>query len=294
MFLREHGQAFGYAVLSFGLFSLHDVGFRLIGGKSGFVDPMFRLAVVVLCLTVILAKTRPVPVVLKSRYHTRQIVRASLNAFGSLLGYYAMLRLNLSNFYLVGFLLPVFVCFAARVALAEQVAVRVWFSLIIGLVGVAMIIPLEQDKPLAVAMALASVLVGAFNPVFVRSMPDDHPFAFSVYSCCLNIIFTLPLLLWWGDSNWLSSQIWLPMLGIGAVVVAANYFYFRSNQIAPANVSAPAVYTKLLWGVLFGWFFWAEVPSFWFWPGAACILAASMLVVLKRPALPVVPVTKSE
>ena len=46
---------------------------------------------------------------------------------------------------------------------------------------------------------------------------------------------------------------------------------------APASVIAPFDYSVLLWGVLFGWAIWQEVPGTNVWIGSAILSAAGFI-----------------
>jgi drug/metabolite transporter (DMT)-like permease len=52
----------------------------------------------------------------------------------------------------------------------------------------------------------------------------------------------------------------------------------RSLKLAPASVVVPYQYTLILWGVLFGWRFFGEVPDVFTLAGAAIIVAAGLYI----------------
>jgi len=47
---------------------------------------------------------------------------------------------------------------------------------------------------------------------------------------------------------------------------------------APASVIAPFDYSVLLWGVLFGWAIWQEVPRTNVWIGSAILSASGLYI----------------
>jgi len=72
------------------------------------------------------------------------------------------------------------------------------------------------------------------------------------------------------DMNFLS--------GLGAISIAALFCINRSLKLAPASVVVPFQYTLILWGVLFGWRFFGEVPDVFTLAGAAIIVAAGLYI----------------
>ena len=79
------------------------------------------------------------------------------------------------------------------------------------------------------------------------------------------------------------------LLLLGALTAAAQYLLAFSYKHADAAYLQPFSDLKVPLSALVGWIFLAQVPSVWFWPGAALILAASALIYFRearpRPAL---------
>ena len=74
---------------------------------------------------------------------------------------------------------------------------------------------------------------------------------------------------------------------IGAVVVHRDQIVGRGHNMverlrdptAHAAVIAPFDYTALLWGTLFGWLVWQELPGTNVWLGAAIVVASGLYIV---------------
>ncbi|MDC9822181.1 DMT family transporter [Devosia sp. ZB163] len=79
--------------------------------------------------------------------------------------------------------------------------------------------------------------------------------------------FALPT----GDGLWL-------LLLLGALTGAAQYLLAFAYKAADATYLQPFGDTKVLLGGLVGWFALGQVPSAWFWPGAALIVLASAYI----------------
>jgi drug/metabolite transporter (DMT)-like permease len=61
---------------------------------------------------------------------------------------------------------------------------------------------------------------------------------------------------------------------LGVVGVAAHLAVTRSLALAPAPVVVPWQYAMILWGILFGWIFFSEVPEPMMLVGATVIIGA--------------------
>ena len=62
----------------------------------------------------------------------------------------------------------------------------------------------------------------------------------------------------------------------------ANLCLTQAFRVSPVGLLAPLEYTALLWGLLFGYVFWGEVPDAQMLAGAA-VVVASGLAVIERP-----------
>ncbi len=66
--------------------------------------------------------------------------------------------------------------------------------------------------------------------------------------------------------------------GFGAISISALFCINRSLKLAPASVVVPYQYTLIVWGVLFGWRLFSEVPDVLMLIGAAIIVASGLYI----------------
>ena len=81
------------------------------------------------------------------------------------------------------------------------------------------------------------------------------------------------------------------LLLLGLLTAAAQYLLGIAYKLADATYLQPFGDLKVPLGGLLGWIALGQVPSVWFWPGAALVLAGSLLIFWaegqRRPALSV-------
>ena len=70
----------------------------------------------------------------------------------------------------------------------------------------------------------------------------------------------------------------LLLLLLGGLTAAAQYLLGHAYKVADATYLQPFGDLKVPLSGLLGWVFLSQVPSVWFWPGAALILAASIFI----------------
>jgi drug/metabolite transporter (DMT)-like permease len=78
------------------------------------------------------------------------------------------------------------------------------------------------------------------------------------------------------------GALWLIVL-LGLITAASQYLNSLAYKVADATYLQPFDDLKLPLNTLAGWLLLSQVPSAWFWPGAALILAASIFI-LQREA----------
>jgi len=77
------------------------------------------------------------------------------------------------------------------------------------------------------------------------------------------------------------AGLWLLVL-LGALTAAAQYLASMAYRRADATYLQPFTDLKLPLSALLGWMLLAQVPSLWFWPGAALILCASLFILQRE------------
>jgi drug/metabolite transporter (DMT)-like permease len=84
------------------------------------------------------------------------------------------------------------------------------------------------------------------------------------------------------------TGLWLLLL-LGLLTAAAQYLLGMAYKLADATYLQPFGDLKVPLGGLVGWVALGQVPSVWFWPGAALVLGGSLLIFWaegqRRPAL---------
>ena len=81
----------------------------------------------------------------------------------------------------------------------------------------------------------------------------------------------------WVTPGWVDGSL-LALLGI--VAALAHLCVNRSLKLAPAAVVTPYQYSQIVWGVLFGYLVFGDVPDARLLSGSALIIAAGFYLFL--------------
>lgn len=170
-----------------------------------------------------------------------------------------------------------FVPFLAYFLLGEQVLVKVRWAIAIGFAGVVIVLqPGSGIVSWPSLIGLASGVTAAFSVVTIRYSSRTEPAVRIVFYFCLfaTLGSALPLPWVWVTPTW-DELPWL--LAIGALATAGQLLMTRGYAAAPAAQIGPFTYSTIVYGVLFGWWFWGEAPGWRFWAGAALIVAGGVM-----------------
>lgn len=74
------------------------------------------------------------------------------------------------------------------------------------------------------------------------------------------------------------ANVWTLLAGLGLVTAISQYFLSLAYKAADAIFLQPFDDLKLPINTLSGWILLSQIPTLWFWPGAALILGASLFL----------------
>lgn len=212
-------------------------------------------------------------------------LRALLVVATAFLFFYALARLPLAEAITLTFLSPLFLAVLAALILKEPVPPAVLAAIAIGLAGMGVIVAgkigggvFDAARALGIAAAVSSALAYAANLVLLRKRAQTDPFGLIIlFQNLFPMLFIAPFAwLVWETPD---PASWLTFLGIGAFGLAGHLcmaWAFRHANAGPLGVLE---YSALIWSAGFGYLFFAEVPAWTTWAGAALIVAACLAVI---------------
>lgn len=189
---------------------------------------------------------------------------------------YSLQTISLDVLYTLIFLAPLWVTLLGRFFLNDKIG---WQRLSAILFGFAVILcifrpgaDLFKMDALLILIASFSFAVGMFS---VRAMKTkDHPALLALCYPLVVLVTLLPVLLWQDMFVSMTSFDMLKIFGNGAVIMIGLILTALGFQKASASsVVAPFHYTQIIWGVLFGYVIFGDVPS------VEIIIGAGLLII---------------
>ncbi|KPF43431.1 multidrug DMT transporter permease [Rhizobium sp. AAP43] len=277
----------GPAVMLLGmlLFALNDAMGKWLVASYGLGQVIFIrsiAALIILAPFLWMAGRKPIVEAERPALQFARVVFSTLELFCF---YYAVMYLPLADVMTYWLAAPIYVAAAAPFLLGEKVGWRRWTAIAIGFVGV--IITLEPSSAMFTMPAVISIIgtaAFAFMMLSGRSLrgtPDKTLVFFQTAGAALIGLVMAPLD--WTPLTSISEVLMLGLLGI--VAMGAHMLVNRALKISDAATVAPLQYTLLLWAVVFGWFFFWEVPRLTMVIGASLIVGSGLFIFFREQQL---------
>ncbi|MSO64307.1 MAG: DMT family transporter [Alphaproteobacteria bacterium] len=188
--------------------------------------------------------------------------RGTLAGASILTGFYSVTHLPLAMATAIGFMRPLFMVPLAIIFLHEIVRARRWTATIVGFLGVLVVVhPTGGIAPAAFA-AIFSAFTTACSQIVTKQLgTTEQPRTMIFYNGLFaSVITTVPAIFVWQTPT-LEQFGFLVSMGI--VGAAGNSCMIRSLQAGDATLVGPIEYFRIILAALFGFLFFAEIPTLW-------------------------------
>lgn len=172
---------------------------------------------------------------------------------------------------------PIFMILLGGILLKENIGLRKWIAIVLGLVGVLLIFQPGGGGPLfAKLLALLSAFSFALVAIWTRKL-SSHESSETIAFWTNTILMTIGaagVLL----SDWFtpSADDLLVFLLMGLAGGIANILFVVALRLSEVSLVAALEYTIFIWAVLFGLFVFAEIPTVNVWIGVGIIAVSGI------------------
>lgn len=217
----------------------------------------------------------------------RHTVRLALIVAEVACFYLAVRHLPLADVMAVYQATPLIVTVLAIPLLGETVGWRRGIAVAVGFGGVLLVLQPQAGVFTAPALiALAGSLAYALMMIATRKLRSTGALSLIVYHTLAVGAAGLLTLPWGWSPVGMQDIAYLALIGV--VATLAHMSMNQALRLAPAAMVVPYTYTSLLWAILLGWLFFADLPTMPMLVGAGIIVASGLFVLhrerLVRPA----------
>ncbi len=217
-------------------------------------------------------------------------VRGIVGSCSMGLGFAGLKFLPLPEVTAIQFVTPIATVLLAALILGERFRLVRIAAVMLGFVGVVIIVAprlsvgLGSVEALGVLLVLGSAFLAALAQIFVKGMAGQESttaivFWFTATSSVLSLV-TIPFGWVWPTGPEVVFLIGAGLLGgVGQILLTSSY------RFADAGVLAPFTYVSMLWSVLIGYIWFNEIPTLGMLAGAALVICAGVIIVLRERQL---------
>ncbi|MBS1302399.1 DMT family transporter [Loktanella sp. SALINAS62] len=270
------------AVMAYAIFSTHDVFIKVLGASYSPVQIVFFSVLLSFPLATFQLMRDANPGTLVPRHPYWMAVRTVAAVSTGFCVFYAFSVLPLAQVYAILFATPLLITILAIPILGEQVRLRRWMAVLVGLAGVMVVL---RPGSTALELGHAAALIGAFGAaltgLIVRKIgADERPVVLMLYPMAGNFIVMGAAL------GFVYEPMPVEHMGmlfvISAFAFAAGLLIIGAYKAGEAVIVAPMQYSQIIWATLFGALFFDEVPDGTTILGAAIIIASGLYIVLRE------------
>ncbi len=207
----------------------------------------------------------------------------ALFALGAGFMFFAALRsIPLADAFALAFTSPLFITALSVPLLGEKVGIHRWSAVIVGFLGTMIILrPTGQSFDPAALLVIGAALCYAMVMLLTRKLaPRNSTLSMMIWTALISLAISGAI----APFEWVAPPTpdFLLLAVMGLIGSAGMFMIGQGYRYAPAAVIAPLDYSVLLWGVVFGWILWQELPDQYVWLGAAVVAVSGIYIVQRE------------
>jgi drug/metabolite transporter (DMT)-like permease len=196
--------------------------------------------------------------------------------------------LPLGDLYVLLNLAPIIITASAAIILKETVGWRRWSAVIIGFMGVVIVInPTKLEFGFAFIFPLLAALLIAYRDTYTRQFQfkfDSIQIAF-VTSLVVTIIFGIFMLFHFVPMTFKEFIF----IVCSAILLAFGYICAVATiKIATMSTTSTFRYTVIIWGIMYGYFFFNEIPSLNMIIGSSIVVASGLFIIYRQKKIGII------
>jgi drug/metabolite transporter (DMT)-like permease len=299
--LDQRLRGIGFLVLGIAVFSVQDVILKLVSDAYPIHQAMTirSLTAMPVLLAMALLDGGLRGMVSKKPF---ALLGRGLIMFTAYTSYYlALAAMPLATCIALYFTAPLFITVLSVVLLKEQVGPTRWTAVAVGFLGVLIMVrPGTEVFDWASLLAIYAGLSYGLAQVIARKLgATERSTVMGFYGNGVFLMGGLIMagILGGGDfaseehkslgfllRGWAtpSARDLALMMACGVIAGLGLVLLTQAYRVAPANVVAPFEYTALIWGVIYGWLIWQELPGPLTWLGIAIVIGAGLVVLYRE------------
>jgi drug/metabolite transporter (DMT)-like permease len=226
------------------------------------------------------------PRLLHSNRPALQAIRSGLLLSCTLLNFFAMQHLQLTETISIQFAMPLCVALLAGPLLGEWPGPHRLLAVVVGFAGVLIITRPGLSMHPAALLSLLNALLYALYAIITRMLAaHDRAGTTIFYSGVAGVLLLAPAVPFvWSTPP--TALVWAALLATGFFGGLGHGLLTLAHARAPASALSPFVYTQIIWMAALGYLVFGDVPDRWTAVGAAIVIGSGLYLLLRDRARP--------
>ena len=205
----------------------------------------------------------------------------------------AVALMPLADLYGITFSAPFMTVILAVLFLREDVGFHRWFSVILGFIGVIILLgPQFDEVNKGIIFAVVATLSIAVGTIVIRKIgKDEYLPLFILYPYAGILAVNIPLVMPHIEPITMHDMGYFIANAIFVLIGQLTITYGIANAKTTASV-APFVYIQVVWGVILGYFFFNDIPTWTTTIGLTLVVIAGFYMITRERQLNRVKTTR--
>ena len=268
-----------YMFLASACFATMSAFIKTLGQGLPLVELVFLRCLLALPILFLIVRLRSRPLIVKAKKLI--IVRTLFGMTAMFCFFYALTHMPLAECIFLGRTQPLLLALFSPFVIGEKAPLAAWVAIFTGLGGVVLILQPGVSWSLAGWVAIAGAALAAMAHLMVRRLnATDFPLTIVFNFTFLTCIFSGT----WAVSHFVipDARQWLLLLFVAMFASLGQLFMTLAYQRDRAPVVASASYASVLLAVIYGYFFWGEVPHLLTGLGGVLIISGGIMLLKSR------------
>ena len=212
-------------------------------------------------------------------------MRGILESLAALFFFIGIALLPFANVYILLSMAPILLTAFSAIFLNEKVRWRRWSAVLLGFIGVVVVInPGKLETSYYFIFPIIAAIMLSIRDMYTKNFKKDYPSLQIAFMTCfvVTVLFGLLSIYKFYDFKLMDILI----LFIAAFFLALGYiFSVATIKIALVSATSTFRYSVILWGILYGYFLFDEVPSTNSYIGALIIVISGLIIISRQKQL---------
>ena len=215
-------------------------------------------------------------------------IRGLLESLAALFFFIGIALLPFAKVYILLSMAPIILTAFGAIFLNEKVRWRRWSAVILGFVGVVVVVnPGKLEFGYYFIFPILAAIMLSIRDMYTKNFKKDYHSLQIAFMTCFVVTIFFGLLTFYKFYYFTLKDIFI--LFISAFFLAMGYiFSIATIKIALVSVTSTFRYSVILWGIVYGYFLFDEVPSASSYIGALIIIISGLIIISRQKQIGVI------